>query len=319
MRIRIPTFLLCCLLAWSPEATAQLPTSLIDVSDYPACLKPGNSPVEVQFSADAVGVTDWWWDFGNDQQSTEPRPLAEYDAPGSFDVTLTVHTGRHGSTTIVEDNLIQINWQVFEDDFEDPARSAARWQNLDPSLIVNSALEFEVKILPEQHDQQSGEIICLNGGGGEGPPVSSSRFFFDLELIAEDPRFVAFTAFRLLDGSPPAQVLASLRVQRVDKRFEIRIEGPNGIVPFHPLVQQNPVLTVGFDWFLEAGVGDLTVEVQENSEPAVIQHLPLGTQPGFHTVQLGVIDLDWPDVGTRAGRMRVDNFRSCNYDYRPDP
>ncbi len=321
MRIPFPTFLLiCCVLAWSPQAAAQTPVSPIHFSDYPACLRTGAEPVEIEFSTDVSGVTDWWWDFGNGQQSTLPRPVASYDAPESYDVTLTLTTGvsgRPGSITVVEEDLIQINRQVIEDDFADSDYSAAIWGDFDSSLIVDRALEFEITFLTPE-DQQSGEIICLNGGG-EAPALTSGRFYFDLELIAEDPRFVAYSAFRLLDdGLPEPKILADLRVQRVDKRFEIRIEGPNGIVLWHPLVAQNPVLTVGLDWYREAGFGDVTVEVREGSEPAVIQHLPLGSQSGLGTVQLGVIDLDWADV-TSAGRIRVDNFRTCEYEHRPDP
>ncbi len=319
MKMRIPTFLLiCCVLAWSPRATAQTPISIIQISDYDACVSP-DDPVEVQLSAEGAGITDWWWDFGNGTQSSLPRPVAEYDAPQNYDVTLTVDTGLHGPMTLVEENLIQINQLVLEDDFGNPYQSLDNWEDFDPSMIVDSVLELEVKVKPPREDQQNGDIICLNGGG-RNPPVSNGRFFFDLELIAEDPRIVEYSALRLLDDNSQApKILADLRVRRVTKNFEIRIETLGVIGSWHPLVQLTPVLTVGLDWYQAGGIGGLTLEIQEDSEPAVIQHLDLGPQADLAHVQLGVIDLEWPDDGTSAGKIRVDNFRTCRFEHRPDP
>ncbi len=320
MRFRFPTlFLVLVMTAWSPRATAQTPTTLIQVSDYPACLSSTTGPVEVQLSADSAGATDWWWDFGNGQQSSLPSPVAAYDAAGSFDVTLTVDSVRYGLATIVEENLIQVNQLLLEDDFGIANQSNDNWDDFDPALVVGSALEFEVQVENIAEGEQNGHIICLNGGD-EFVGWSSGRFFFDLELITEDPRFVEYSAFRLLDDSSPLpKILADLRVRRATKNFEIRIESLDFIGSWHPLVQLHPVLTVGLDWYQDGNVSGLTLEIQEDSEPAVIHHLEPGPQPDYQTLQLGVLDLEWPDDGTSAGKIRVDNFRTCGFEHRPDP
>ncbi len=321
MKIRFPMFLLtCCLLAWSPGAKAQPRNSIINFSDYSACLNSPDEPIEVQFIAGAAGITSWWWDFGNDQQSTLQRPVVEYDAPAGYDVTLTIDSVIDGTTTIVEENLIQVNQLIVEDDFEDPDRSDEIWLEFRPKLIVDSALEFEVIVVnTTTYDQQNGDIICLNGGGnGRGFPASDGRFFFDLELITEDPRFVEYSAFRLVDDDSPPAILADLRVERSDENFRIRVESLGAIGHWHTLVQENPLLTVGLDWYQDGNKGGVTLRIQEDSEPVVVRKLSLGPQPGFVHVQLGVMNLAWPDDGTSAGKLRVDNFRTCEFKNRPD-
>ncbi len=166
-------------------------------------------------------------------------------------------------------------------------------------------------------EQQSGEIICLNGGG-RNPPLSSGRFYFDLELIREDPRFVSYTPFRLLDSS--SMPLAGLRIRRTNKDFEVGIEDiPGSSTTWHSLVHENPTLSVQVDWYHENGFGGLTFQVQEDSEPAFVQELPLSSQSNLADLQIGIIDIDWPDDGTRHGKLRLDNFRVCEFEHRPAP
>lgn len=320
MKIRFPTLLtVCCALVWSGWAAAQpTPDSVIQVSDHDACLRSPAEPVEVQFSTNSMASTDWWWDFGNGQNSSLPNPVVEYNTPSSYTVTLTVESVRWGSISTVEENLIQINQLVFEDDFELPSVSNQNWDNFDLDLIVDSALEFDIKAKPHTLGEQNGDIICLNGDGRVPPePVSNARFFFDLELIAEHSQPAEYTALQLLGGSS-SQAIAGLRVRRGRQGFSIRIQSPGSVASWHSLVQPNPVLTVGLDWYRDDGDGGLTLEIQEASQPAMIQHLSTTHQPDFQTVQLGVINLVRHNDGASAGKMRVDNFRTCKFDHRPD-
>ncbi len=97
----------------------------------------------------------------------------------------------------------------FKDDFNSPLLSLTHWHDLNPGLLVDSALEFEILADGtgvDSREEQNGHIICINGDGGPGTPFqtppggdeSDGRFLFDLELIAEGHHQVAYTAFRLL-------------------------------------------------------------------------------------------------------------------------
>ncbi len=54
----------------------------------------GPAPLTVEFTDLSVStgapITDWSWDFGDDQTSTEPNPVHVYDTNGAYTVTLTV-------------------------------------------------------------------------------------------------------------------------------------------------------------------------------------------------------------------------------------
>ena len=55
---------------------------------------------------DALGhVTDWLWDFGDGETSTERNPVHTYDQPGYYTVSLTV-TSRGGSDTATKEDYI---------------------------------------------------------------------------------------------------------------------------------------------------------------------------------------------------------------------
>ncbi len=136
----------------------------------------------------------------------------------------------------------------FKDDFNSPLLSLTHWHDLNPGLLVDSALEFEILADGtgvDSREEQNGHIICINGDGGPGTPFqtppggdeSDGRFLFDLELIAEGHHQVAYTAFRLLAAghSSAPKVIAGLRVKWVDEAFWVRIEGPAGAAPWHRL------------------------------------------------------------------------------------
>ncbi|MFN2201993.1 MAG: PKD domain-containing protein [Caldilineaceae bacterium] len=80
-------------------------TGLVDVgwptpiADFKANPSTGQSPLVVIFSDVSSGnITDRLWDFGNGTTGSGTKASVEYQAPGSYSVTLTV-TGPGGSTT----------------------------------------------------------------------------------------------------------------------------------------------------------------------------------------------------------------------------
>jgi PKD repeat protein len=60
---------------------------------------------EFVFSKSAVGgISNWSWDFGDGETSTEVSPTHVYQSPGSYNVGLTV-SGDWGSATKAYDGL----------------------------------------------------------------------------------------------------------------------------------------------------------------------------------------------------------------------
>lgn len=60
------------------------------VADYTFTVSnDGYAPAEVTFTNKSLNATGYSWDFGNGQTSTEENPVAFYDTPGLYSVTLT--------------------------------------------------------------------------------------------------------------------------------------------------------------------------------------------------------------------------------------
>lgn len=96
-----------------PFATARLPDSPDSV---PSKYVSGEPPLTVQFSSAASkdpdgSITEYLWDFGDGQTSTESNPTYTYSEPGVYEVTLTV-TDDHGATA--QDTSIRIEVKAPE-------------------------------------------------------------------------------------------------------------------------------------------------------------------------------------------------------------
>ena len=77
------------------EAKADYISVQGQVADFSAVPTHGTLPMSVQFTDESVGesaITAWSWDFDGDavEDSAEQHPSHQYDAPGEYDVTLTV-------------------------------------------------------------------------------------------------------------------------------------------------------------------------------------------------------------------------------------
>ncbi|MBN2412626.1 PKD domain-containing protein [candidate division KSB1 bacterium] len=81
------------------------------VADFKADTTLGVVPLTVQFTDLSTGViTDWQWDFGDSQFSSEQNPAHTYSWADTFTVSLTV-TGPGGSDTKTKSNYITVNEQ----------------------------------------------------------------------------------------------------------------------------------------------------------------------------------------------------------------
>ena len=77
----------------------------------------GPAPLTVQFTdlslAGSEAISDWYWEFGDQQTSDQQDPSHEYSAPGAYAVTLTITTSVGSDTspakTIVVTS-IEGNW-----------------------------------------------------------------------------------------------------------------------------------------------------------------------------------------------------------------
>ncbi len=76
----------------------------------------GHPPLAVTFTDFSAGaVTSWLWDFGDGTTSTEPAPVHEYAALGSYTVRLTV-TGPDGSRVAERRRIVRVTeWACVQD------------------------------------------------------------------------------------------------------------------------------------------------------------------------------------------------------------
>ncbi len=86
-------------------------------ADFAAAALAGELPLSVTFEDRSQGdVTNWAWDFGDGNASSEPGPTHVYTAPGSYLVTLTV-SNVWGSDTRLAQNPITVRAPAPQADF----------------------------------------------------------------------------------------------------------------------------------------------------------------------------------------------------------
>lgn len=76
-------------------ALTTLPSTMMTLTDFTGTPTSGCTPLLVNFSAVATGVTQYTWAFqgGTPSSSTQPTPAVTYNASGSFNVGLKVSNG----------------------------------------------------------------------------------------------------------------------------------------------------------------------------------------------------------------------------------
>lgn len=104
------------------------------IEDYSVVIAPNPNPPTASFSASPTTTcngyvqftdgslnapTGWTWDFGDQQMSTEPSPLHQYDTPGVYTVTLIV-TNANGGDTLTATDLITYVEPAFCDTLQIP-------------------------------------------------------------------------------------------------------------------------------------------------------------------------------------------------------
>jgi len=92
------------------DGTAPLTVDFIDQSRCSAVFvysENGRFYVISGDASDLGGITDWAWDFGDGQTSTERNPTHTYNLAGSYTVNLTV-TGPGGSSTNNKEDYMEV-------------------------------------------------------------------------------------------------------------------------------------------------------------------------------------------------------------------
>lgn len=80
--------------------------------------------LEIRFSNTSISATDYEWDFGNGQTSTDKNPTVLYETAGTYLVMLTVSDKLNQSSTtskevIIEEPIVDFTPVILEPSFED--------------------------------------------------------------------------------------------------------------------------------------------------------------------------------------------------------
>ena len=84
--------------------------AVVPMADFSATPTSGNAPLAVQFTdasdPGSESITDWAWDFGDGNTSTEMSPTHTYSAAGTYTVSLTVTTSVGADTESKADFIV---------------------------------------------------------------------------------------------------------------------------------------------------------------------------------------------------------------------
>jgi PKD repeat protein len=79
------------------------------IASFTTRTSTGVAPLSVQFSDSSSGsITEWFWEFGDGEMSSERNPTHIYTEPGRYDVTLRV-TGPGGTKSLKQAEAIRVN------------------------------------------------------------------------------------------------------------------------------------------------------------------------------------------------------------------
>ena len=79
-----------------------LPTANYTVNPVSGCI-----PLSVNFTDASDGAVEYWWDFGDNTNSTQPNPLHFYNNPGVYDVSVIVTSAEGCSDTLAVDEQVE--------------------------------------------------------------------------------------------------------------------------------------------------------------------------------------------------------------------
>jgi len=98
---------------------------------------------EVHFFNNSGGdITEYYWEFegGDPATSTEENPVVNYNAPGVYDVTLTISDGENESTIVKEDYITAHEWVGVPEVILDESSVKAYPNPFDSKVNISMAL-----------------------------------------------------------------------------------------------------------------------------------------------------------------------------------
>lgn len=162
--------------------------------------------LDVIFTNYSVGITDYLWDFGDGNTSTEESPTHTYDDYGNYTVTLTT-TNTDGETTVSEreitTSVISFTYELVDNvaTFTNGSASASTFSwdfgdgteegvstDENPTYAYTAAGDYTVTLiglddsgleLGSFSQEVTGVIIPVVGGGVQGDPVTIDGYDFE--------------------------------------------------------------------------------------------------------------------------------------------
>jgi len=119
---------------------------------------------EVHFFNSAGGnITSYYWEFegGDPATSTEENPVVNYNAPGVFDVTLTVSDGENESTIVKEDYITAHEWVGVPEAILDEASVKAYPNPFDSKVNISMALTQQSHVTVDIFDVTGRRVVSL--------------------------------------------------------------------------------------------------------------------------------------------------------------
>jgi PKD repeat protein len=160
--------------------------------------RSGEAPLAVAFQDLSSGpVTSWTWDFGDGARSQEQHPTHVYQAPGSYDVTLTV-TSAASSDELVRPAWIHAHAAPADAIAYGMNPSFHRWANREIVFadVMMRASEF-LRYSGEQMSQELAPVIPL----GAIPPLLGEGWPNISQLAAGES--AAAWLFGSMEGTMP--------------------------------------------------------------------------------------------------------------------
>ena len=143
-------------------------------SNFTADVISGNSPLTVNFTDTSTGSpSSWFWDFGDDTNSTVQNPVHTFNTAGYYTVNLTVTNDDGGVDSEVKENYITAKCNLFIKGALDPvASNVFAWENntLQILLVMNDVGNSpETEILVNASDGWSGRatVSAMNSSGSQ--------------------------------------------------------------------------------------------------------------------------------------------------------
>ena len=158
----------------------------------------GPQPLDVAFTDSSAGYpTQWYWDFGDGETSTQQDPTHRYDTAGLYDVKLRV------SNSLFTDSLLKLSYVHVDTAFAD-LETEMYWDGAQPgfdfgywctwtNLGTSPAQSCTLKVLTPPEMEFYGVDLLYEGTGTYGGfTLSGDTVLMPLETIAPSGRYGGF-------------------------------------------------------------------------------------------------------------------------------